>query len=63
VGRTLKDIEEWPTRISAVTADDVKKVAAKYLDIRHSCTGTLIPVAPEAVPKAEGKRQPGSSRT
>jgi zinc protease len=54
VGRTLKDIEDWPARISKVTLDDVKKVAAKYLDIRHSVTGTLIPIAPEATPKAEG---------
>ena len=54
VGRTLKDIEDWPARISKVTLDDVKKVAAKYLDIRHSVSGTLIPIAPEATPKAEG---------
>jgi zinc protease len=62
VGRTLKDIEEWPARISKVTVDEVKKVAAKYLDIRHSVTGTLIPIAPEATPKAEGARQRAPSR-
>ena len=62
VGRTLKDIEDWPARISKVTVDDVKKVAAKYLDIRHSVTGTLIPIAPEATPKAEGARQRTPSR-
>jgi zinc protease len=55
VGRSLKDIEEWPARISKVTIDDIKKVADKYLDIRHSVTGTLIPIAP--APKAEGKPQ------
>lgn len=57
VGRTLKDIEEWPARISKVSADDVKKVAEKYLDIRHSVTGTLIPIAPTPTPKAESKPQ------
>ncbi|HEX6609226.1 MAG TPA: pitrilysin family protein [Hyphomicrobiaceae bacterium] len=57
VGRTLKDIEQWPARISKVTLADVKKVAGKYLDIRHSVTGTLIPIAPEPTPKAEGAPQ------
>ncbi len=50
VGRTVKDIEEWPDRISNVSLDDVAKVAAKYLDIRRSVTGTLVPVNPEVVP-------------
>jgi len=57
VGRTLKDIEEWPARIAKVTADDIKAAAAKYLDIRHSVTGTLIPVPASPVPKAESKPQ------
>ncbi|HRD76850.1 MAG TPA: pitrilysin family protein [Hyphomicrobiaceae bacterium] len=43
VGRTLKDVEEWPARINRVTLDDIKKVAAKYLDIRRSVTGTMLP--------------------
>jgi hypothetical protein len=34
--------------VSKVTADDVKRVANKYLDIRHSVTGTLIPIPPAA---------------
>ena len=62
VGRTLQDIEQWPARISKVTLDDVKKVATKYLDIRHSVTGTLIPIAPEPTPKAEGNPQRTPSR-
>ena len=32
IGRTIADIEEWPDRVAKVTAADVKKVAAKYLD-------------------------------
>lgn len=43
VGRTVADVEAWPANISKVTADDVKKVAAKYLDIKDSVTGYLIP--------------------
>jgi len=34
--------------VSKVTAEDVKRVAAKYLDIRNSVTGTLIPTPPTA---------------
>jgi zinc protease len=48
VGRTVKDIEEWPDRIAKVSLDDVAKVAAKYLDIRRSVTGTLLPMSPDA---------------
>ena len=43
VGRTVADIENWPTEISKVTLDDIKKVAAQYLDVRRSVTGYLIP--------------------
>ena len=43
VGRTVADIESWPDAISKVTTADIKKVAAEYLDIRHSVTGTLVP--------------------
>ena len=35
VGRTVADVEAWPDNISKVTADDVKKVAAQYLDLRR----------------------------
>jgi len=62
VGRTIKDIEDWPDRISKVTLDQVKNVAAKYLDIRHSVTGSLIPIAPEPVPQAGGESPRSSSR-
>ncbi|MGE3914449.1 MAG: M16 family metallopeptidase [Hyphomicrobiaceae bacterium] len=48
VGRTVKDIEEWPDRIAKVSLEDVAKVASKYLDIRRSVTGTLVPVNPDA---------------
>ncbi len=43
VGRTIPQVEAWPVEIAKVTAADVKRVAAKYLDIRQSVTGTLVP--------------------
>jgi zinc protease len=58
VGRTVKDIDEWPERISRVTPDEVKAVAAKYLDIRKSSTGTLIPTP---LPSEQALR-PGAGR-
>lgn len=52
VGRTVKDIEEWPDRIGKVTLADLQKVAKKYFDIRQSVTGTLVPGSYDAVPAA-----------
>ena len=43
VGRTVEKIESWPANISKVTLEDIKKVAAEYLDMRHSVTGYLLP--------------------
>jgi zinc protease len=43
VGRTVADVEGWPDAISKVTTDDVKKVAGKYLNLRASVTGYLVP--------------------
>jgi len=43
VGRTVAEIEDWPNAISKVTADDVKKAADTYLNLRASFTGYLVP--------------------
>jgi zinc protease len=43
VGRTVAEIEGWPDAISKVTADDVKKAADTYLNLRASVTGYLVP--------------------
>ena len=45
-GGTVQDIAAWPDRIKAVTAADVKAVAAKYLGVDHSVTGYLLPGDP-----------------
>lgn len=47
VGRKVGDIEDWPNAISKVTLQDVQNVAAKYLDMRRSVTGRLLPEAAE----------------
>ena len=57
VGRTIADIDAWPDRIAKVTAEDVKKAAGTYLDLRRSVTGTLIPIAPPGDAKAPDQAQ------
>ena len=42
-GGTIADIEAWPDRIKAVTAEQVKAAAARHLDQRRSVTGYLLP--------------------
>lgn len=42
-GGTLKDIDEWPKRIRAVKAGDVRAAAARYLAMSRSATGHLLP--------------------
>ena len=42
-GGTVEDIEKWPERIRSVTAEQVKAVAARYLDESRSVTGYLLP--------------------
>lgn len=58
VGRTLADIEDWPERIARVSREDVRKAAARYLDLRHSVTGTLLPVDPAAPIQQTGATAP-----
>ena len=60
VGRTVADIEQWPERVAKVTLEDTAKVSAKYLDLRRSVTGTLIPVAPDAPVAKAASTEPAS---
>jgi zinc protease len=43
-GGKVSDVADWPDRIRAVTPDQVKAVAQKYLDFDRSTTGRLLPV-------------------
>ena len=54
-GLTVADLDAWADRIQAVTADQVKAVAAKYLTPARSVTGILEPEAAPAEPAAGGQ--------
>ena len=56
IGRTIADVEEWPQRLGRVSAADVKKAAAKYLDLQSSVTGFIIPQADANAAAAGEKR-------
>ena len=40
-GQPLSDLEDWPARIAAVSADDLQRVAATWLDRDPAATGVL----------------------
>ena len=42
-GMSVEDVRAWPERMDAVTAEDVRQVAAKWLDRRRAVTGFLLP--------------------
>ena len=43
VGMSIEDVEDWPDRLKAVTVDDIRAVARKYLVEANSVTGILKP--------------------
>jgi zinc protease len=47
VGQGLEDVQGWPERIQAVTAEQIQAVAQKYLRLEGSATGYLEPLAQE----------------
>lgn len=42
-GGEIADIDAWPDRVKAVTAEEVKAAAQRHLDRRRSVTGYLLP--------------------
>jgi zinc protease len=52
-GLTVEAVRDWPDRIKAVTAEDVRAAARKFLDKGRSVTGYLIK---ETAPRPEEKR-------
>lgn len=42
-GQTVADVEAWPDRIAAVTAEQVNAAAKAVFDDRRSATGVLLP--------------------
>jgi zinc protease len=49
-GASVNDVRNWPDRVRAVTADQVRDAARQWLDKRRSVTGHLIK---DVSPKAE----------
>jgi zinc protease len=52
-GLSIEDIRSWPDRIRAVTAEQVRAAAQKWLEKKRSVTGYLIK---DTAPKREEKR-------
>jgi zinc protease len=52
-GLSVEDLRSWPDRIRAVTSDQVRAAAQKWLDKKRSVTGYLIK---DTTPKREEKR-------
>ncbi len=42
VGRTVASVQNWPAVMEAVTAEEVRRVAEKYLTLEYSVTGWLM---------------------
>ena len=52
-GLSIEDLRNWPERIRAVTAEQVRGAAQKWLDVKRSVTGYLVK---DATPKHAEKR-------
>jgi zinc protease len=65
LGMSIAQIDAWPAAIAKVTLADVKLAARRYLDIRCSVTGTLIPAppSPERILDAPPKALPANNKT
>jgi zinc protease len=48
IGQTLRDVEEWPEKIDAVSAEAVIEAARRWLDHKPAVTGHLLPLMSEA---------------
>ena len=47
-GQTIRDVQEWPDRIDATTAEAITEAARKWLNRRRAVTGYLLPPEPIA---------------
>jgi len=45
-GGSVEQVQSWPDRVRAVTADAVRDAARRYFDKRRSVTGYLVKAAP-----------------
>jgi len=56
-GQSPEDVKRWPDDIKAVTADDVKAVARKYLSVNRAVTGYLKPADAPKDAKPAAKKE------
>jgi zinc protease len=47
IGLTIDDVDMWPSRIRAVTAEDIQQIVKSDLIKREAVTGYLVPQAPK----------------
>jgi len=45
-GTTVEDVRQWPARVDAVTAEDIRQACRQWLEPRRAVTGFLLPLAP-----------------
>jgi len=57
-GRTVEDVERWPERIGAITADEVNAAAAHVLEAEKSVTGRLTPAPAPATAALQAPAAP-----
>jgi zinc protease len=48
IGQTVRDVEQWPEKIEAVSAEAVIEAARRFLDHKPAVTGHLLPLNGEA---------------
>jgi zinc protease len=48
IGQTIRDVEEWPAKIDAVSGEAVVEAARRWLDRKPAVTGHLLPRENEA---------------
>jgi zinc protease len=56
-GQSVTDVEDWPARLKRVTVEDLRDAARKYLVVRNSVTGYLLP-APKQTTGVDGAPAP-----
>ncbi|MEM7427187.1 MAG: pitrilysin family protein [Pseudomonadota bacterium] len=61
-GGTVQDVEEWPSRIEAVTVEQVNAAARKFLQMKRSVTGILLP-EPSADKRAGSSKIQGGKKS
>jgi zinc protease len=42
IGQTVADVQNWPAVMEAVTAEEVRRAASRYLVPEYSVTGWLM---------------------